>query len=113
MGVTQQPFLSQPELVNEAGYLAGGAQFGLFTSRSLTARASNGRPAGLTPEQSIETMPTAQISGTGTRRSHRSASDALAYVQQDDDRELEAIYEYLRAIPCLDQTGSGRCHIWW
>ena len=35
------PFMGQEEVVNVAGYLAGGAQFGPFTSRNLTPRAFN------------------------------------------------------------------------
>src|SRR5688572_32396239 len=41
------PFLGQPELINAPCYLAGGAQFGPFTSRNITPRA-NGLPANRT-----------------------------------------------------------------
>ena len=41
------PFMGEPTQINAEHYLAGGMQFGPFTSRNLTPRA-NGRPAGLT-----------------------------------------------------------------
>src|SRR4029453_17196875 len=41
------PFFGEPEQVNVEGFLAGGQQFGPFTSRNLTPD-ENGLPAGLT-----------------------------------------------------------------
>ena len=93
------PFFGQPEMVNVEGYLAGGVPFGPFTSRNLTPR-SNGRPAGLTREQFIQVMRT----GVDLKNRHPEISPLLQVMpwpvyRKMSDRELEAIYEYLRAIP--------------
>ena len=95
------PFLGQPEVVNAEGYLAGGAPFGPFTSRNLTPRA-NGRPAGLTLQQFLEVMRL----GTDFKNLHPQISPLLQVMPwpvygKMSDRELQAIYEYLRAIPCI------------
>jgi len=104
------PFLGQPEVINAAGYLAGGTEFfpGV-TSRNLTPRA-NGRPAGFTLAQFIEAM----REGTDIRMRHPDISPLLQVMPWPvygnmSDRELEAIYEFLRAIPCVgdaDRCGS-------
>jgi len=104
------PFMGQPEAVYQVGYLAGGTQFGPFTSRNLTPRAPGARPAGLTKEQFIGAM----RYGTDYKNRHPQISPLLQVMPwpvygKMSDRELEAIYEYLRAIPCLDPTNSGRC----
>lgn len=104
------PFLGQPELVNEARYLAGGTPFGPFFSRNLTPREPGRRPAGLTLDQFIEAM----RYGTDFKNRHPQISPLLQVMPwpvygKMSDRELEAIYEYLRAIPCLDPTNTGRC----
>ena len=104
------PFNGQEEMINQAGYLAGGALFGPFTSRNLTPRAPGARPAGLTLDQFIEVM----RDGTDFKNRHPQISPLLQVMPwpvygKMSDRELQAIYEYLRAIPCLDPTSSGRC----
>jgi hypothetical protein len=101
------PFLGQPEIVNAAGYLAGGVQFGPFTSRNLTPRA-NGRPAGLTLRQFMKTMRT----GTDLKNVHPQISRLLQVMPwpvygKMTDRDLRAIYEYLSAIPCIGS--AARC----
>ena len=101
------PFLGQPEIINGAGYLAGGQQFGPFTSRNLTPRAS-GRPAGLTLEQFIEAM----RHGTDFKNVHPLISPLLQVMPWPvfgnmSDSDLESIYEYLRAIPCVGS--ADRC----
>src|SRR5262249_46454229 len=50
------PFLGQPKQVNAAEYLAGGRQFGPFTSRNLTPDPVTGLPADLTFQQFLEVM---------------------------------------------------------
>jgi hypothetical protein len=95
------PFLGQPELINAARYLAGGAEFGPFISRNLTPRA-NGRPAGLTRQQFVEAMRL----GTDIKEVHPEISPLLQVMPwpvygKMSDRELHAIYEFLRAIPCI------------
>jgi hypothetical protein len=104
------PFEGQPELINQAGYLAGGTVFGPFVSRNLTPRASNGQPAGLTLEQFIEVMRV----GTDFKNRHPLISPLLQVMPwpvygKMSDRELQAIYEFLRAIPCVDPATTGRC----
>ena len=95
------PFFGQPEQINAACYLAGGAVFGPFVSRNITPRA-NGLPAGRTLEQFKELM----HEGTD----FRTPADGTPLLQvmpwpvfgKMSDRELEAIYEYLRAIPMIN-----------
>jgi hypothetical protein len=102
------PFLGQPKVVNAAAYLAGGAVFGPFISRNLTPR-SNGRPAGLTLAQFMAVM----HNGTDFKNRHPQISPLLQVMPwpiygEMSDRELMAIYEYLRAIPCIgDATRCG------
>ena len=95
------PFAGEPELINAPCYLAGGAVFGPFVSRNITPRA-NGLPAGRTLEQFK------QIMHEGT--DFRNPPDTTPILQVMPwpvygkmlDRELEAIYEFLRAIPSIN-----------
>ena len=95
------PFMGQPEVINAACYLAGGAAFGPFVSRNLTPRA-NGLPAGRTLAEFIEIM----RAGTD----FRNPPDGTPILQvmpwpvyaKMSDRELAAIYEFLRAIPMIN-----------
>jgi hypothetical protein len=95
------PFMGQPEVINAACYLAGGGVFGPFVSRNLTPRA-NGLPAGRTLEQFKAIM----HEGTD----FRTPADGTPILQvmpwpvygKMSDRELEAIYEFLRAIPTIN-----------
>jgi hypothetical protein len=95
------PFLGQPEVINAPCYLAGGAAFGPFVSRNITPRA-NGLPANRTLEEFKEIM----HHGTD----FRSTPDGTPLLQvmpwpvygHMSDRELEAIYEFLRAIPMIN-----------
>jgi hypothetical protein len=101
------PYLGQPERINVAGYLGGGGVFGPFTSRNLTPRA-NGLPAGLTEAQFIEVM----RRGTDFKNQHPQFGPLLQVMPWPvyanmSDRELSAIYEYLRAIPCVGS--ATRC----
>ena len=94
------PFMGQPEQINQACYLAGGAVFGPFVSRNITPRA-NGLPAGRTLEQFK------QIMHQGT--DFRNPADTTPILQvmpwpvygKMSDHDLEAIYEYLSAIPSI------------
>jgi hypothetical protein len=93
------PFLGEPEVVNADCYLAGGAAFGPFVSRNITPRA-NGLPANRTLEQFKELM----------RHGTDFAGGATPILQvmpwpvygKMSDRELEAVYEFLRAIPMIN-----------
>jgi len=94
------PFLGEPKQVNADHFLAGGTTFGPFTSRNLTPRLATGRPAGLTFEQFRRTMRT----GEDLKNAHPQISPLLQVMpwpvyQSLTDRDLRAIYEYLRAIP--------------
>ena len=102
------PFAGQREQINAAGYLGGGTVFGPFTSRNLTPRASDGQPAGLSLEQFKEVM----HQGTDFKNRHPQISPLLQVMPwpvygKMSDRELEAIYEYLKAIPCIGS--AARC----
>ncbi len=88
------PFLGQPKKVNAANYLAGGQHFGPFVSRNLTPE--NGLPAGHTYAEFV------QIMRTGKDFDHPGQLLQVMpwpTYQTMSDRDLRAIYEYLRAIP--------------
>jgi hypothetical protein len=94
------PFAGQPEVINQPCYLAGGASFGPFiVSRNITPRA-NGLPANRTLEEFKELM--------RTGRDFAGGSTPILQVMpwpvygKMSDRELEAIYEFLRAIPMIN-----------
>ena len=96
------PFFGQPEQINVPCYLAGGAPFGPFVSRNITPRA-NGLPANRTLQQFIELM--------RTGKDFRMTPDGTPTLQvmpwpvygKMSDRELTAIYEFLRAIPSIEE----------
>ena len=99
------PFLGQSTSINVSAYLAGGAPFGpVIISRNLTPD-KNGRPAGLTLGEFKEVM----RFGTDFKAlpPHVPGNPGLLQVmpwpafRYGTDRFLEAIYEYLSAIPCL------------
>lgn len=106
------PHLGQPAVVDQDGYLVGGAPlFGPFLPRNLTPNA-NGLPAGLTLEQFLFVMT------TGADVKHRppfvpsEENDLLQVMpwpvfRNMTEHDLRAIYEYLRAIPCLGSV--NRC----
>jgi hypothetical protein len=89
------PFQGQPPIINAEEYLTGGRQFGPFTSANLTPD-EDGRPAGLTWEEFQNVI-----------RTGRDPDDPSRILQvmpwpvylNLTDRDLRAIYEFLRAIP--------------
>jgi hypothetical protein len=90
------PFLGQPKQVNAAHYLAGGQQFGPFTSPNITPD-ENGLPAGLTLagfKNVIRTGHDPDPAGHGLLQ----VMPWPTY-QSMNDGDLRAIYEYLLAIP--------------
>jgi len=94
------PFAGEPEQINTENYLAGGRAFGPFTSRNLTPDATTGLPAGLTYPQFVRTIRT----GYDIKQLHPGISPLLQVMpwpvyRNLTDRDLRAIYEYLRAIP--------------
>ena len=98
------PFLGQPAAINTETYLAGGAAFGPFISRNLTPD-STGRPAGLTLSEFKAVLRT----GIDFKALPPHVPDDPGLLQvmpwpayrHGSDRFIEAIYEYLSAIPCL------------
>ncbi len=95
------PFMGEPEQVNQDCYLAGGAAFGPFISRNITPRA-NGRPANRTLEQFKQLM----HEGTDFRTDASPILQVMPWpvYGKMSDHQLEAIYEYLRAIPSIPTT---------
>ncbi|MFL6194765.1 MAG: cytochrome C [Thermoanaerobaculia bacterium] len=89
------PYQGEPKRINAAHYLAGGTQFGPFTSANITPD-PQGLPAGLTLKEFKDVM----------RNGHDpDEPDELLQVMpwpiygEMTDRDLRAIYEYLRSIP--------------
>jgi hypothetical protein len=94
------PFMGQPERINTENYLAGGTPFGPFTSRNITPRPATGLPAGYALDEFIHVMRT----GEDLKNRHPQISPLLQvmpwpWYKDLTDRELHAMYEYLRAIP--------------
>jgi hypothetical protein len=92
--------------INSVNYLAGGVNFGPAVSRDLTPDA-NGKPEGLTLEQFESALRTGidPISGD-----HLIIMPWPTY-RFMSDRDLEAIYTYLTAIPRAvpgDCSGAGQ-----
>ena len=91
------PFAGEPEIVNVAGYLAGGTPFGPFISRNLTPD-ENGLPAGLTFEQFRATLRTGVDQDDPNRLLQVMPWPVYSKLS---DRDLLAIYTYLRSIPSV------------
>ena len=95
------PFLGEPEVINAPCYLAGGAEFGPFISRNLTRV-----PQFRTLEQFIDLM----RNGTDYRPAMNDFPPNTPILQvmpwpvygKMSDRELAAIYEFLKAIPVIN-----------
>jgi hypothetical protein len=86
-------------MINAQNYLAGGTVFGPFRSRNLTPDA-NGLPAGLALAQFKDVM----RKGTDFDQLHPQISPLLQVMpwpvyREMTDRDLEAIYAFLSAIP--------------
>lgn len=96
------PFLGEPEQINTEGFLAGGTSFGPFVSRNLTPDA-DGLPGGLTLSEFIMSM----RFGTDIKALPPNPNTLLQVmpwpvVGKHTDANLEAIYAYLSAIPCIE-----------
>ena len=83
-----------------SGHLGGGNNFGVVFTRNLTPDAQ-GRPAGLTLDQFKEAM------RFGTDFKGLAPPGPLIIMpwpeyRHGTDRYLEAVYEYLRSIPCIE-----------
>jgi hypothetical protein len=92
------------------GHLGGGVDFGVVFTRNLTPDA-HGLPAGLTFSEFVQVM----RQGTDFKGLFPPGPLIImpweAY-RHGTDRYLEAIYEYLRSIPCIEGgpgQPSSRC----
>lgn len=101
--VEADPHGGFPEHVNEAGYLAGGQHFGPFVSPNITPDA-NGLPAGLTWPQFRHVLRTGHDPDPAQGGRLLQVMPWPIY-QKMTDRDLRAIYEYLRSIPSI--AGEG------
>lgn len=104
------PYLGQPEQLNTAQYLSGGRVFGPVTSpiaisANITPDKTH-RPAGLTLAGFLEVM----HSGHDPRDPRGDLLQIMPWplYRWKTDRDLTAMYEYLRAIPPLpDNPNPG------
>ncbi len=100
------PYLGQPAMVNAAQYMSGGRKFGpVLVAPNLTPDYA-GRPAGLTLEQFISTLRT----GHNPNDPPGQILQVMPWPSfgQKTERDLSAIYEYLRALPSLpDNPNPG------
>ena len=106
---TGNPYSGAPKQINTAVYLSGGRIFGpvanpIAKSANITPDKATGRPAGLTLAGFFEVMRTGHDPKDG---------DILQVMpwplyQWKTDRDLAAMYEYLRVIPSLvDNQNPG------
>lgn len=101
------PHLGQPKQINVDGYLAGGMMFGpVIVSRNITPDA-DGKPAGLTFAEFRQVMRTGKDLKNLPPHIPSEANDLLQVMPwpvygQMLDHDLRAIYEFLRAIPPLE-----------
>jgi hypothetical protein len=93
------PYQGQPEVINSEQYLTGGRRFGPFTSANLTPD-EWGRPAGLTFAEFRYTIRTG-ADPDGDRSPLPPLLQVMPWpvLAKLTDRDLRAIYEYLRSIP--------------
>lgn len=96
------PFKGETKQFSANRYLAGGVAFGPIISANLTPD-SSGKPAGMTLAQFKEVL--------RTGRDHENPADILQVmpwpiVGMMSDRDLEAVYTYLRSIPSLQAPAT-------
>ena len=97
------PFKGEPEQINTAHYLAGGRSFGPeIVSPNLTPDAE-GNPGGLTREEFIQTIRTGRAPDNPD---HILQVMPWFVYGKMTDRDLRAVYEYLRAIPPAEPGAS-------
>jgi hypothetical protein len=95
------PYMGQPEQINTDQYLTGGRQFGPVTSANITPD-KNGRPAGLTLAGFFEVMRTGHDPMDPPGELLQVMPWPLYHWKTD--RDLAAMYEYLRVIPSLPKN---------
>jgi len=106
---TGNPYSGQPEQINTAEYLAGGRTFGMDTSVNppieiVSANITpdkTGKPAGLTLAQFLNVMHTGQDPDYSGRLLKVMPWPLYHW---KTDLDLTAMYEYLRAIPSLQNN---------
>ena len=96
------PFMGQPEQINTANYLAGGACFGPFKSANITPD-SSGRPAGLTQSEFLHVLRTGEDPDEPGMLLQVMPWPVIGKMTDDD---LIAIYTYLSAIPPAEPTNT-------
>ena len=89
--------------INDVGYLAGGVDFWPFTSKNITPDPTTGRPEGLTLEQFKNVMRTGFDPVDGMTLSVMP----WPIYRNMSDRDLEAIYSFLSAIPSATPPPPG------
>ena len=95
------PFAGEPEQINVNCYLSGGTDFGIVISRNLTPD-SNGLPSGLTFEEFLHILRTGEdTTSPGVPPFDNGLLQVMPWpvFGKKTDRDIRAIYEYLRAIP--------------
>lgn len=99
------PFQGQPKQVNVAGYMAGGRLFNPpgVVSRNLTPDKTGLPEGGVMFDVFLRTMRT----GFDRIQFHPALSALLQVMpwpvfQEMTDHDLRAVYEYLSAIPCVE-----------
>jgi hypothetical protein len=100
--VGHNPYLGQTKQLNADNYLAGGVPFGPITSPNITPD-QNGNPAGLTEAEFLHAIHTGQDPDGSGRLLQVMPWPAF---QNMTDTHLQAVYEYLRAIP---HANAGSC----
>jgi len=101
------PFNGETELPNMLNHLTGGNQFGPFTSPNLTPDPVTGLPAGLTRDEFVHLMRTGE---TDDHPAFPLQVMPWPTFRKMTDRDLSAMYEYLRALPSRpDNPNPGEC----
>ena len=98
------PYAGETEIVYAAEYLAGGREFGPFTSKNITPN-EDGLPAGLTFEEFEHLMRTGEDPDDPSMLLQVMPWTIYGHMSEHD---LRAIYEFLRSIPSLpDNPNPG------
>lgn len=112
------PHLGQPARINKEHYLAGGTHFGPFVSRNITPD-ENGLPAGLALNQFFWAMRGGKDNSHAPPHVPSNSKDLLQVMPWPTyhwmtNRDLNAIYEYLRAIPHAEPapSSSNAAHVY-
>jgi hypothetical protein len=100
------PSLGEPEEINTEVFLAGGRPFGAILSRNIAPDPETGLPAGMTFDEFELVMRTGVDRDRVAPLVPSPDNDLLQVMpwpvfRYMSDRDLRAIYEYLRAIPSV------------